>query len=111
MTEIRKIVAAACRSKAGIVVCGVRHFDALMWANILGMPPTEFRERQEAQTLPEKPPQVDQWMDAEQGFVDSYGTFRTRSEAFAIARTAKQFDPNGPDYRGINGSLFSEDVW
>lgn len=67
-----RIVCAANKSSVdGLLVLGARHFDNCMRATItaLGRKHTEFRE---------------------QGFIDRFGNFLTRSEAFDIAEDANQ---------------------
>lgn len=48
--------------------------------------------------------------DAIQGFVDSEGSFLTRTQAFHVAKAAGQLKPQRPGhYKGA--LLFSEDIW
>ena len=45
-----------------------------------------------------------------QGFIDTYGNFLNRRQAFKVALAANQIKPRGPnDYSG--DQLFSEDLW
>jgi hypothetical protein len=90
-----RVVAAALRLTDGTVIVGVRHLDALMIAQLDRMGISEGR----------------QIVGHEQGFVDNKYQFLTREEAYRVALAAYQFDPNGPEYTGIRGCLFSEDVW
>lgn len=67
-----RIVCAANRSNVdGLLILGARHFDNCMRATItaLGRNHTEF---------------------VEQGFIDRFGNFLTRSEAFDIAEQSNQ---------------------
>ena len=45
--------------------------------------------------------------DVEQGFIDQFGNFYNRQEAWIIAEKHKQIKP---DY-SIKGTLFSEDLY
>lgn len=106
----RLVVASACRQKYTHVwhhqddeeVCepeeryvtfvGVRHFDMLMNSQIrncrLNLNKGEY----------------------EQGFVDQYGVFMTRAEAYVVARDAGQLNYRRP-YTSSGTELHSEDVW
>lgn len=87
---MRKIVCAAVRFPRGLIVCGVRHFDALM-----------------RQHMPRTLADIEGLL--EQGFVDDHGVFVDRSEAYDIALRAGQF--NTEDFKGIRGNLCSEDLY
>lgn len=84
------IVCAAILLQSGKIICGVRHFDALMH-----------------QQLPQNP-----WYAkfitrrCQQGFVTSRGRFVDRAEAFAIAFSAGQV----PWMGGLR-KLYSEDLY
>lgn len=103
-----RIVCAACRTAAGQVVCGPRHFDATMWCQILGLTPGAFKIAQEAGTLPPLPDAARVWQGAEEGFIDQHGNFYTREEAWKLAEQGKQiaFDD---DWQ--RGSLHSEHLY
>lgn len=90
-----RIVCAAVKLANGVVVCGVRHLDALMHAQIAGM------DHHMAEVM----------HGHEQGFVDNKYDFLSRADAYKVALAAFQFDPASPEYTGIRGSLFSEDLW
>lgn len=49
------------------------------------------------------------WATAEQGFVDQYGKFLSRNEAFLVALGAKQF--NGPLKDRSQAILYSEHLY
>jgi len=87
----RVVVCAAVKLAGGKVVCGVRHFDELM--------------------LQDLPDDAESLKGHEQGFVDNRYQFLSRAEAWHVAVEAKQVDPDSADYRGIRGSLFSEDLY
>jgi hypothetical protein len=91
----RVVVCAAVKLASGQVICGVRHFDELM---LQSMPPNTEQGRA-------------QLAGHEQGFVDNRYRFLSRAEAWHLAESAGQIDPDSPAYRGIRGSLFSEDLY
>ena len=74
MTDIRHIVCAANRY-GNIIVCGARHFDMVMHSQIDSM---------DERVLPKCP---SEW---EQGFINTWGEFLTRKEAWIIACFTKQ---------------------
>ena len=83
-----RVVCAAVRDGSGQVVCGPRHFDLRMHRTIENL--MDF-------TAP--------W---EQGFVDQFGRFLTRTEARQIAEQAGQI------IRRVGGDateLFSENLY
>lgn len=83
-----RVVCAAVRLKQGIVVCGPRHFDATMRKMI-----EQLRLSVTA---------------AEQGFVDQFGNFLTREEAWDIAKARGQILHE----RSIClGTLYSENLY
>lgn len=85
----RRVVCAAVR-KGDFLILGARHFDMTMHKTIqqLGL------ERRFM-------------ADGEQGFIDQWGKFMTRQEAFVVASDMEQIlgEPN------IEGTLFSEDLY
>jgi hypothetical protein len=83
-----RVVCAALRHEEGAIICGPRHFDATMMAQISA--------------------QGGDWRRAEQGFVDQFGRFLTRDEAWDIAKARDQLLPNRD---GILGTLYSEDLY
>ena len=88
----RRVVCAAIRTKGGgSMVCGPRHFDDVM------------RQQIEQSYLLRA-----QWVDAEQGFVDQFGAFMDRHEAWQVAATAGQI------IRRVGGDdemLYSENLY
>lgn len=74
--KMRRIVCAACRSRYGLVILGVRHFDTHMHANI--------RARPDRQSFYDAP------RGDSQGFVDNFGIYLTRAQAYPIAEAANQ---------------------
>lgn len=90
-----RIVCAAIKLASGRVICGVRHFDALM-----------------RQSLPEVTSEAHELLAGhDQGFVDNRYQYLTREQAYKVALMAFQFDPDSAEYSGLRGTLFSEDVW
>jgi hypothetical protein len=86
------VVCAANRSKCGIVVCGARHWDALMHRVVDSI---------------ERGGQRLKW---EQGFIDQFGTFLTREEAMIVVRESGQ--PFSEERNGGAGKeLFSEGLY
>lgn len=85
------IVCAALRQGSRII-CGPRHFDPLM----------------RAQMEAEHPAGATCWRGAEQGFVDQYGNFYGRERALEIARENNQIRRRcgGDQHR-----LFSENLY
>lgn len=84
----RRVVCAACRI-GDIILAGARHFDTVMHTQI-------------NQMALEK----DAIGHAEQGFIDQFGIFMTRQEAFTLAEEKNQII----EYE-IPGMLFSEDLY
>lgn len=88
----RVVVCAANRSKTtGKIVCGARHWDERMreWA-------FEGNERKA------------DWLSAEQGFIDQFGVWMNRQEAWTVAEAAGQIK-YGPIT--AKGTLYSEDLY
>lgn len=85
----RRVVCAANRID-GVIVCGARHFDTVMHGVL------------EAMNMPR-----DKRGYMEQGFIDQFGLFLTREEAYVLASEKGQIkgEPN------IVGVLFSEDLY
>lgn len=86
----RKVICAACR-KDGIVLAGARHFDAVMIS----------------QANATEPKPKGYYTDAEQGFIDQFGVFMTREDAWIVAEKQNQICMNPT----IPGTLFSEDLY
>lgn len=86
----RRVVCAALRLE-GILVLGPRHYDLVMQDQfeILG--------------------NDKKWATAEQGFIDQWGRFMTRSVAYIVAKEAGQIleKTGNPDSQ----ELFSEDIY
>lgn len=94
-----RIVCAACKHPDGRVALGVRHFDQVMWRQILDVAAIDFDAP--------RSPRVDDWNRAEQGFVTNNGDFVTREQAWNIAvEQQKLIDPDW-----CRGSLHSEHLY
>ena len=65
-----RVVCAAIMNKEGAIVIGVRHFDYIMHATL------DLRK----ELFP-----TEDWHDCDQGFVDQYSVFISRTEAWKIA--------------------------
>lgn len=97
--EIHRIVCSANRNKEGWVIAGIRHWDLIMNSTLAMMTPENqesFRSIRDS------------------GFIDNYGIFRNRYEAFQIAEAAGQLreDPRRCSPSQILGKkLYSEMVW
>lgn len=89
-----RVVCAAIRKtfpdKSEVLIIGPRHFDMVMHCTI--------------RCLCANPRDM---ADAEQGFIDQWGNFLTREQAWVIAQERGQFigEPTHPS------SLFSEDLY
>lgn len=82
------IVCAACKHPDGRIVCGPRHLDETMWLQILQIAPPQWDHIKSLAYLPEE---AKGWGSLSgQGFIDQFGTFYTREEAWLIADAAGQ---------------------
>jgi hypothetical protein len=91
------IVCAAMRSrKTGRIVCGARHFDIIM------------RQFTTSQSLFRRPKVSKEWKSVEQGFIDQFGQFHDRKQAYEIA--ARQGQIRRPE-GGTPGTLYSENLY
>lgn len=86
----RRVVCAANRSPDGLIVCGARHWDKLM--------------RAQAVAAGYSPP-FSKW---EQGFIDQFGDFMTREEAWKVAHDQGQFRRR---CGGDESELYSENLY
>lgn len=88
MVNERWVVCAAVKNSLdGRIVCGARHWDMVMHGQI---------------------DDYTGWRDGEQGFIDQWGTFMDREDAWAIA------ERNGQIVRRVGGDgdeLFSENLY
>jgi hypothetical protein len=86
----RVVVCAALKNKEGLIVCGARHYDAVMHAQIIN---SYYVWDKDA---------------AEQGFIDQYGVFMSREEACKVAWYEGQIVRRCD---GDEGKLFSENLY
>lgn len=70
----QRVVCAAIRIDVDKVICSPRHCDATFRAIVDLLPPSE----------------QDEWYHGEQGFVDQFGKFLSRQEAWIVAENAGQ---------------------
>jgi hypothetical protein len=93
----QRIVCAAQRHRiSGMIVTGARHFDRTMCNQIDAM-------------LNGKTSMEAGWFSSESGFIDQFGTFLTRKEAWIVAKRQGQIrDRCGGD---DDGTLFSENLY
>lgn len=90
----RRVVCSALRHQDGRIICSARHFDKLM-------------HRQIAMDDGIK----NGWRGAEQGFIDQFGVFMTRTEAWTVAFVAGQIRRRVGGDTKDGGSLFSENLY
>lgn len=87
----QRVVSAACRI-GDSVICSPRHYDSICRATINLLPGHERKK----------------WYGAEQGFVDQFGIFLTRREAWVIALKQNQIIR---DHDKCVGNLYSEHLY
>lgn len=103
MSTVRRVVCAANRHNAtGTVVCGARHYDGVMRAVIHLLVETKVLGDGEPEFV---------WNDFEQGFIDNFGVFMTRTEAFELARHTGQLRRKRAEDIYDGAELFSEDLY
>lgn len=98
LIEGRFVVCAACRY-GDLIVCGARHYDMVMHSQLRQMREDKLFDFEAAG-------------QAEQGFIDQFGVFMNREEAFEVAKAAGQLNVRRlktphPD----STELFSEDLY
>lgn len=87
--ENRRVVCAALQDHDGKLILGPRHFDLVMHKSIEAV--------------------GGDWRNASQGFIDQWGVYMGRMEAFNVARDADQIlnKTGGTDSQ----ELYSEDLY
>lgn len=90
------IVCAANRDANGFIVLGIRHFDMHMRAHFERI----------AKVL-----DVDIKKPIEQGFVDQFGKFYSRTEAWKVAEAAGQIRHRCGGDTANGGTLYSENLY
>ena len=104
------IVCSAIRQKdTGAMVCGPRHYDGVVWSQILGIPFEKFVQLQQNNQLPDVDERHKAWQNAEEGFIDQYGRFYTREEAWAVVTANEQ--PLVNRDKISDGVLYSEHLY
>lgn len=89
----RRIVCAANRAdRDGTLVIGIRHYDSFMRDTM-----AEIRRVR--------------WKDSEQGFIDQFGAFLTRTQAWPIALAAGQIIRRVGGDEANGGTLYSENLY
>jgi hypothetical protein len=93
----RRVVCAAIRAADGSLLLGIRHYSADMHRQIEARHDGEkFKHR----------------LDEDQGFVDQWGAYMTREEAYLVADEAWQIKDRNACGSGINGrKLYSEGLY
>lgn len=98
MSKPRRVVCAAIRAADGSVLLGIRHYSQDMHDQIsLRLDGSKFKNRH----------------DEDQGFVDRYGVFMSREEAYQVAEAAGQIVYPEACGEGPNGTrkLYSEGLY
>lgn len=92
----KRIVCAAMKNSVGEIIIGIRHYDSIMHNHIDSM--ENSKEWRKLNTI-------------QQGFVDQYGTFYSRTDAWKIAESEGQIIRRcGGDTRN-GGTLYSENLY
>lgn len=89
------IVCAANRFEGGLIIAGARHFDNVMHGNVQRIFKTDNRAYQCSMS--------------EQGFIDQWGRFYTREDAFKIVQ--KNGQPFNAERNVSTIALFSEGLY
>ncbi len=92
MSKNSRIVCAAIRDSKGTVVLGARHYDKLMHAAIDAMPAFGF-------------------LPVEQGFIDQFGAYWNRTNAWRVAEAAGQILHRCGGDAANGGTLYSENLY
>lgn len=91
--KIRRVVCAAIRAEDGCILLGIRHYGHDMHVAL------KYRTDHE---------KFYHRYGADQGFVDQYGVYMTRSEAYNVAKAAGQIVDESAC---VAGRLFSEALY
>lgn len=89
------IVCAANRFKDGLIIAGARHFDNVMHGNVQRIFKTDNRKYQCSMS--------------QQGFIDQWGRFYNRVDAFKIVQENGQ--PFNLERNGSDNVLYSEGLY
>lgn len=85
----RRVVCAANRHADGTIVCGARHFDNVMRAQM----------------------GTADWIGSAQGFIDQRGVWMNRREAWKVAEAAGQILRRCGGDTANGGTLYSENLY
>lgn len=95
----RRVVCAAIRAADGSVLLGIRHYSRDMHKQI------DARAHTDGKSFIRR-------MDEDQGFVDQYGVFMSREEAYKVAEASGQIRYPEACGNGLNGPrLYSEGLY
>lgn len=92
---MERIICAACRF-GGLIILGKRHYDAMMIEQIQFIKNAEFDVEKFT------------W---EQGFINQYGDFLTRQEAWKVAVAADHITRRVGEDTADGGTLYSENLY
>lgn len=97
MSKPRRVVCAAIRAHDGALLLGIRHYSVDMRRQIAArVDGSKFEHR----------------LDEHQGFVDQYGVFMSREEAFKVAEEQNQILYPDACGLGLDGAkLYSEGLY
>jgi hypothetical protein len=95
MCLMRRIVCAACLYSDGILIIGPRHGDKVMQSQY-----GEYIEKM-----------CDDTIKVKQGFIDQWGLFLDRRQAWLVANRQLQIIHRFGDYRDEWHTLFSENLY
>jgi hypothetical protein len=84
-----RIVVCAANRFGDIILCGARHWDSIMRGQAKAMGIKAY--------------------DAEQGFIDQFGIFLTREEAYITVQESGQ--PFNAERNGCDHELYSEGIY
>lgn len=87
----RVVVCAAIRNAEGVIIAGARHYDTVMRSLFI----------RDGRKLAD-------WLACEHGFIDQYGQWMDRKEAWTVAEAAGQILDKDVH---TAGTLFSEDLY
>jgi len=95
--KVRRVVCAAIRGLHGNLMLGIRHYSMDMH--------TQLAVRSDRDSLQHR-------LDPDQGFVDQYGVYMTREEAYEVAQAAGQIIYPEACGGGLDGpKLYSEGLY
>lgn len=113
-TNWRVVSAASKNRDNGLIAVGARHFDKVMRSQMFALSGCKYADAANWQNVEESELSVtDGWKLSTQGFIDNYGDFLSRKEAYIVAKFAGQIqDPKDGVICPDNGeTLFSENLY